>query len=200
MIIKVEDFKGDNFVPNKELIAPGGDVTGNANLLQLAIDKHEPICLIKILGFDLKEEFISNIDPVTGGVKSGADEKWNFLLNGEEDYIGLKELLVNYIYFYFLESQESHLSGVGNMVNDPKGGKIVTSIPKAVRAWREFFELTVGNHNNPVRITRPYGIGIIWQDNEWDAYKPLYAYLQEKAEDFPSAKPKQIKNINRYGL
>jgi len=199
MIVKTKDFIGDNFVPNVELVAPGEGTTGNKELLQYTIDKYEDRALLTVLGFDLKKELVEQFD-ADGNLKPGVDDKWIDLVNGKDDYLGLIEPLVNYIYFYFLESQQSQSTGVGEIKTNPKGGRLTSSRRKAVKAWRRFYELIQGNTLGPTTVTNSYGFGVVWEQNEYELYKPLYQFLHENKDLFPNARPMRIKNMNLYGL
>lgn len=203
MIVKTEYFVGELYIPNLKGIAPNSDTLGNEKKLQDAIDKYEPKGLMLILGFELFNELKSNIDPETGVVLDSADQKWKDLVNGKDNYDGLVDLLTNYVFYFFANKDDVHYSGVGGVKENPKGAKTTSLRGKSIDAWRNFYELTVGEEVTgvvPTMIERNVGTGIVWTEVGVNGYKPLYTYLAENEDLFPNAVCGMIKNKNIFGI
>lgn len=114
-ITVIADFKGQNNIPDKELIAEN---------LQLFIDKYEPILFKKLLGEDLYTLFKA----------TPADARFVALL----PY--LKPADVDYIYWFYLEDQAIQNLGTGAAQSKKKNAVTVSPYPKMVRAWNEMVD------------------------------------------------------------
>lgn len=205
-IVKNTDFtKGRFKIPNATDIAPDSDLIGNKSELGEFIEEFEEEALILTLGYTLYAEFKTQLDPSnSNGLIDGADQKWDDLLNGKENYFGLKKLLVPYIYFQFLENDESQYSGTGVIKESTKGARSYSERGKAVKAWRSFYQFTIGRSQTPNALTRPSIFGNLtmydWYGTSDDKYKPLYVFLREEAETYPTAVPTMFENMNYYGI
>jgi len=199
MITRISDFKGHLRIPNLEGTAPLE--VGNQKELELAIERYEPVCLMQLFGFELYKEIKSNVDD-DGIVLPTAEQKWKDLIDGVDDYIGIREILANYIFFFFVENDESHYGGVGNIKEKSKGAYKYSFREKAVKAWRTYYELAVGKEASFTMYQKGREYGVVWNTNDYDAFKPLRVYLQEHKEDFPNQVNNfaRIKNINYYGI
>lgn len=200
MITKNSDFKGRFNIAGAEDLEPNS--FGNNEELELFIEEFEPKCLVTVLGFALYQELLTNLEP-DGTVKPGADDKWKDLVNGKDQWRGLKTVTVPYIYFYFIESDESHHTGVGIVQENPKGAERTTPRWKMVNAWRAFYESAHGKSIYNEIIARPSYLGYIVgkvYDNDDDKFWSLYKFLEERSEDFPNASPSELSNMNYYGV
>lgn len=205
MITKISDFKGRFKIPNATDTAPNSDLLGNSTSLYDFISDYEEECLILILGYTLYKELLTNLNEgEPNGILTGADAKWDELVNGKDNYRGLRTLLVSYIFFYYLENDESQYSGVGIQRERGKGSRNFTARPKATKAWRTFYKLTSGEKIQPEVIIRSLvggssGVGIIYTDPT-EKLQPLYGFLTENAITYPDAVMSQIGNMNYYGI
>lgn len=206
MITENQDYVGRYKIPNATDTSPNSDLLGNSVELQLFIDQFEEECLILVLGYTLYQELLTQLDPAEDNdLVAGADQKWDDLLNGKETYRGLREIIISYVFFYFLENDESEYSGVGVVKEYGKGSRSFTSRPKAVKAWRQFRLLAQGQSGYPEVFTRGLiggtssGIGVVWTDYD-EKRMPLYAFLSENNDTYPTAVTSPIGNMNYYGI
>jgi len=121
------------------------NLTNTAILEKLTaqINKYEPECLLKILGYPLYKLF---------GAESST--RMTDLLNGAEYTDGMGELqkwkglkhdtvislIANYIYFHVKANEASHSSGVGTVITKPAAGINISPAEKMTTAWNFFSE------------------------------------------------------------
>ena len=220
MIIDRSYFKGEIYIPNVEDIAPDSELLGNGSELDVFITEYEREVLIKCLGFSLysvfKSQFNSDNSP---NLKNDSEQKWKDLLNGKSynidgkmvNWSGLihknnpfkRSLIAYYVYFHFLNNDISHYTGTGMQVEKTKSAENVSHIPKAVRAWRKFYELTVGTYNTTSYIEKANGTGIDWGNCE-SAERSLYQFIQDMnnsdVNTYPNWQPYFFENLNILGI
>lgn len=202
MIAKNSDFVGRFYIANGQGNYDPNAV-GSTDELSLFIEQFEPKCLVTVLGYSLYKELLTNLES-DGTVSPGADQKWKDLVDGKDNYEGIKKVLTPYIYFYYLENDESHHTGVGVVKDKPKGAEQFSMRKKAVTAWREFYNAAVGMNYKPgITAKSSYlgtVIGVDYDAGDDDKYWSLYKFLDERSEDFPTANPSVVNNINTYGI
>jgi len=203
MITKIEDFKGRFNIALSEDIEPNS--MGNHDELQLFIEDEEPSCLVTVLGYSLYQELLPELKkkPFEPDASLTAADKWVDLVNGKDNYQGLKKLLVPYIYFQFLANDTAHHTGVGMVQERAKGASNVSARKKAVVAWNEYYKYTVGedissNIFGKNTIKGPV-IGIIYSNSE-DKYWSLYNWLKQNIDVYTNWSPSSVKNITMYGI
>ena len=205
-IVHNSDFtKGRFKIPQATDIAPDSDRLGNKSELEEFIEEYEKDCLVLTLGWTLYSELLTQLDDSTAtGIKDGADPKWGKLVNGSDNYLGLKKILVPYIYFQFMENDESSYTGTGVIKESTKGARQYSERGKAVKAWRTFYEFTIGTSTAPKATIRPSIFGNLlmydWYGTTDDKFKPLYTFLKDNAVDYPTAVSTTFDNINYYGI
>ena len=203
MITKNSDFVGRFAIAGAEDQEPNSE--GNSSELQLFIADFEPKCLITVLGYTLYKELEPELKkkPFNRNSTETADSKWVDLVNGKDNYQGLKPLLVPYIFYYFLETDDEHHSGVGIIRENPKGATRTPAAKKAVMAWRSFYENTVGAYDIPAVFTKSTikgnVVGIIYANTD-DKLWSLYTFLYNNDIDYPTWSPSKIYNITQYGI
>jgi len=203
MIVKREDFKGLLYIPNANDVAPNSNLLGNVVMLDSFIEKYEPESLILVLGYDLYKKLEAELE--NDGTISDPNSAYYKLLNGEGRYRGLKTLIASYIYYKFIEGDDSHYSGVGNIKEKAKGAKDVGFRDKAVMAWNLFYEHTIGgfmtNHTKPHLIYKRNAIGLVWDGDTNNGYQSLYSYLTDNRDEFPEATLNlNLRKLNYYGI
>ena len=171
------------------------------------IDEYVPDCLIKSLGSKLGHEFIGELDDLeVNGLKSGADAKWDLLLNGEtydnpngDEVVwkGIrfkssstseynKSLLAYYVY-YFYESNDSIVrTGAGHARLEAANAIRVSATHKSIKAWRKFITMVQGTSFENPYFQRNTIFGSI---TAVDYYKvnlsagvSLYRFIEDKNE------------------
>lgn len=202
MIVKPEDFVGTALVPNaKDENIPLEGFAGNPTELKLFIDDYEPEALITVLGFDLYQEFIANLDPDTGEPLPGADQKWTDLLNGKGRYRGIKKMIVHYVFFNFYNNDTSHYSGVGTVKENPKGATPYDVKEKAVKSWRIFRKEAVGSGSvHGAVIRKNSGVGVIYGGSTNNEFQSVQEFILDNKEEYPNYSFIPIQNMNYYGL
>jgi len=154
-IIVPSDFKGENTIAQ----VPAN--VGSVNLtVQGFIDKYEPKFLKELLGTTLALEFINGLipvpfDPPTDPVTyEPIDPKW-IALRDETD---LKQMLVDYIYFFYIRNETTSTAGMGEAKGKMDNATSVNSVFKQERAWNEmcrmarFFDLDTSVYPSFVRV------------------------------------------------
>ena len=194
-ITKNSDFVGRYAIAGAEDNEPNSE--GNNQQLQLFIEEFEPKCLVTTLGYSLYDELKPELlkKPFVPEAAETADEKWIDLVNGKDNYQGLKILLVPYIYFYFLESDDEHHSMVGVKRETPKGATRTPATKKAVIAWRAFYKNTVGQSvsNNVFAMNTIRGsvVGVIHTNTD-DKFWSLYNFLNKNKDIYTNWSPSKI--------
>jgi len=187
------------------------DVTTVSAELNDFIEEYERECLIKSLG-ELYIEFESQLDySETNGLKSGADSKWDDLLNGKSytdpsgksvqwrgirfkkvssDTKPTRSFLANYVYYNFEENYNSFRSGTGN-VKKPKNVEVVSPAPKVIKAWRKMVEMIQGREPQGNVLVRRMGVGVDWynENREVSLYKFINDMNDETADTYENFTP-----------
>ena len=180
-LVTNKDFSiGKWKIPNATDIAPDSDLLGSKTELSLFIEEYEKECLIYVLGYELYAELLTKLDTnESNNLVVGAEEKWDDLVNGKDNYYGLKKLVVPYIFFHYAQNDESHYSGVGEIKESAKGARPFSPRSRAVSAWREFYRYTRGDSQAPKAAIKPTIFGNIqmydWYGTEDSFFKPLHS-------------------------
>lgn len=211
-------FKGSISIPNVTNPNPNSNNSGNGQKLDIYVEEYERDVLTKCLGYSLYAEFLRQFDE-DGKLKDGVNSKWKDLLEGKEYEVhgltvkwdGLFYKLGNtdygltayYIYYYFMLDDVAKYTTTGIQVEKTKNAVKVSPTPKAVNAWRKFYELTVGSHNQPRVIYNgsTYGIDYFGIQN---SKRSLYQFIQDSnnlaPETYPNWQPYHFENKNSFGI
>jgi len=206
MITTNADFVGNFKIPNSMDGSPLSDLLGNKDELTTFIENFEPECLVRAFGYDLYKLLLPELQKQPFNVSSEvtADQKWIDLVNGKDNYKGLKPVIVPYVYYHFLEDNESSFSGVGVVKERAKGAQERSSIPKAVKAWREFYKHTVGSEPVPGVMVRPSIFGNMvfydWYGTDGNYETSLHSFLTKYKNIYPEAIIGKFENMNFYGI
>ncbi len=221
MIISNSYFKGRIFIPQAKpsLSQDLVDVGGQFDLFR---DEFEKECLVRLFGYKLTNELLSQIDTNTQNlVKDGADEKWNTLINGEEytdpqgnvvyfkglrykDFEGstvYKSLIADYVYSKY---QPYHFSSVGQsseVRGKSKNAVNVSPDDKIARAWNNFYDLAFGKLVEPDIKETQHGVFLDYFDDSKNV--SLYKYVEDKNtlnDDYPSFEKGSFERINSFGV
>ena len=203
MFLKPSDFTGEYTIPNLGDTLVESNKLGNNKLIQGIYNKELKKELIRLLGFNLYKELEGVIDlDEANRLKPSADEKWDFLLNGKDDYFGLIHAFIPLVYFHYLRITNSELTGLGVSKQKSKGADIFSSKSKAVDSYRAYIENVYGgvNYRNIIEFEGVFSVTYASGENE---LKSVYDFLNDNTDLFttwnePSVK--LINNINRHGL
>lgn len=115
-----------------------------------------------------------------------------------------QSLLADYVYSFFLESQASYMTGVGDAKGNPKGANSVNPTQRYVSVWNDFVKAYQGES---VRCSDwTYGI-VEWRlingsypSNRNANEVSLIQFLSDKNEDYPNNNRKFFEVKNQLGL
>ena len=211
MIITSDFFVGSVFLSESITNTPIGGVVSGNNKLQSFIEEYEAEALKKCLGLTLYKAFSGQIENNT--VKANADQKWKDLFNGKTYQVGgaeaywqglvftsenLKQsLLAYYIYSHFI--LDDNVTAMGVVKESPKNGVNIDPHPKAVRAYRKFYDLAIGSFSMPTIIRNSFGLGIDYSSVN-SGTKSLYQFLNDNKATYPEWQPTYFENQNQMGL
>lgn len=205
MIVKTTDFELDAYIPNRD-DAPNSDVIGNEPELQGFIDIYEEEVLIITLGYKLYQELLTQLEP-DGTVKTGADAKWGKLVNGDEAYRGIKDMIIGYVFWKFVESDDSHYATVGNQKENSDNGTAYEMRPKAILNYKKFYDRAVGEfYLDPLVANKPSIWGnlrvVMWSGTSGDSgnYISMYSYIQTHLTDYSDWTPTQLRTQNYFDV
>lgn len=136
MIVETFDFVGDRSIPN----------SGDKNVMDRInwfINKYEPQCLDYVLGYDLyqlvKSPYITN-GPIDKLIK-GTVYKDNYGNNVQ--WIGLKPMIVDYVYYYYMADDVTTNTGKGVAIPQKDMAFNISPAQKMIVAWNEFLKLSL---------------------------------------------------------
>lgn len=164
-------------------------VTGNTpslkNQLDATIERVEFDLLNRALGYDQYNEFVGYID-ASGDIDPVAPQKWKDLLNGKDEWKGLrwqlsvnnKQSLIAYaVYCEVLKNQRQFFTTTGVVVPDSANAVTVNPTEEYVTMWNTFVSMYQGNcEHKYLNFWNPIFF-------EWNGY-PYY----EGKDDFMSLK------------
>ena len=203
----------------RELYVPNAGELNSGALEELTqfIDEKSRLCLKEVLGYSLFKDFDSNMS--YGNIEGTAPVKWLNLVNGVEYTIdgksykwqGLKveegafkrSLLANYTFYYWLEFNQSRMSGVGEVVLTAKNAVNVNPTQRLVKVWNEFVDMYQGSEyiNTPstyykgsVKVTDYYS----GSDNS--DFVSLLQFLSDNDTDYLDAPLKMYRKQNQLGI
>lgn len=224
MIAPRSCYKSPIDIPNSDASEPNGNLSGNTTKLDNFREGYERDVLIKCLGYPLYKELQSNLEVLETAteqtVKSTADQKWKDLVDGKEyqldgktviwDGLVFKEgiyyrsLIAQYVYFHFVMDDVSQYTTTGRQSEKTKNSVKVSMAPSAIKAWRKFYEMTVGSYDTPIGLYEGsvlVGVDYYGGDN---GQRSLYQFINDMNHLSPNTyanwMPKMWDNINQFGL
>lgn len=129
--------------------------------------------------------------------------KWNGLIYSLG--ISKQSLLADYVYSFWLESQASYMTGVGDAKGQPKGSVLVNPTQRYVNTWNDF----VIAYQSDMCGRFHYGwfdYGFVWNVSEpyYNVLKSnevsLMQFLSDKNEIYPNDDRKFFEVKNQLGL
>lgn len=131
--------KAELFIPN----AISGNASDGVNKkLQSIIDKYERRILLELLGDDQYNVLQGELDklPFNSQAVEAADDAHQRLVNGYDAWAGIKPLLGNYIYCFWMQSDEIKVGTVGSGKGQKQGYTIADRSPEYSQRWNDFIE------------------------------------------------------------
>ena len=204
MIVTPLNFDLDAYIPNRD-DAPNSDILGNEKELQGFIDKYEPEVLIRLLGYELA---IQVFGAFAANYGNPGDEKYKRIVEGDgEGYTGLEELLVGYIFYHFIKSDDSHYASAGVVKENSDTATRFESRPKAVENYRKFYRFAIGDYyKQPSVFDKPSIWGnlrvVLWSGpyGNGSNFKSLYQFMTENIADYPNWEPEGFANQNYFDI
>ena len=190
--------------------------------LELLIDEK---CRLLLLGFLTSEQVTELESYLVDGIlpedTSGIPQKWIDLVNGknytangvELRWTGLiwtkgtykGSLLADFVYYYFLESQASYMTGVGDAKGNPKGATMVNPTQRLVTIWNEFvkqYQMDTTNICHPFLIDYgySYNLGNFRPIGSYFGEVSLLQFLSDNDTDYPNPNRTFYEVKNQLGL
>lgn len=165
----------------RDITIPNIDPTNERNAanyerINMFIQKYEPRCLTKILGYELYKVVLNEtsqriLDLVYGAEYTngfGKLVRWNGIVRPEVRI----SLIANYIYYYYQQSNATQTTGVSTSIAKTDAGRSTSPVEKMVNAWNfyssevklmcdfllysenEYLEINGWEVSNTLRISR----------------------------------------------
>jgi hypothetical protein len=222
MIIDNTYFVNEIFIPHAKPSVTDS-VTGVAESMIAYIEHYEREALIKCLGYQMYLELVENIDVAqTTLIKTGADEKWDWLVNGHEytledgtnkAWLGLRviipgttpgntyksSLLAQYVYYHYNKSTDTDTTGVGDVIHSGENSETVSKTPKVVAAMRNFVKMVQGEEKIPEIFYNGFGIGVDWYNNTNSYGVSLYEFIKDNGT-FDKFVQSTFRMPNQFGI
>lgn len=185
--------------------------------LELLIDEKCRLLLLDFLTVDQFQDLDSYlVDGMFPEDTSGIPQKWIDLVNGVEytkndinliwngliyskgTYKG--SLLADYVYYYWLETQASYMTGVGDAKGQPKGAVLVNPTQRLINTWNEFVKQYQSDLYGNWHLRFP--IYWAWDDRcvRGGNEVSLIQFLSDHEEIYPNANRKFFEVKNQLGL
>lgn len=132
-IVNVSDFIGRYMIAQTEQASV-------ASVVQQYIDRYEPEYFKKVLGVSLYQLYTAGItasNPIYTALRDG--DSYTDYYGETMFYEGLKQPIINYIYFHYLRDNTTFTTGSGE--KEINKAIDVSSIDKQVRAWNEMVDV-----------------------------------------------------------
>jgi len=224
-IVKNTFFVGDIFLPEAKPTITSDVSDIDSTLLDFLNDKEEE-CLSKCLG-ELYFEFISKVNLSNdNGLIDGAEEKWDWLLNGRKEYLnpegkkrtfkGLRYKSINgedakydrsliafYIYYFFKRETYITTTSIGSSIPKSKNSEVVSPSSKMTSAWRKFYKATMGAKTQPMFYQGKHGFGIDYYKSD-SIFCSLYTFINDmnnlNENTYENFNPFNWTNENQAGI
>lgn len=200
------------FIPNViEQPAIGTSTPSKASELTSFIDNKEKDLLLSFLGYAQTTELYDQFE-TNGAWKPSALQKWKDLVDGKEDWKGLRytlggvkvSLIANYVYFYFLGEDASTYGTTG--VQQAEAANSLTLAPnqKQVNAWSKFLRMygwIQTGYNQPTFFRNWNGLGIVWNGLSQDRNEvTLIDFLNKNSDVYDNGFITYYTPVNTWGL
>lgn len=137
-IIDSTIFNGDINIPNRVNV----DIKA---LIELTIDEREPQLLTELLGYGFYK------DLMTGLAVGSPLQKWIDLRDGKDytvdtityHYAGIKNMIANYVWFWFMRAATTNTTGIGQILPIGENGISTAPLTKMVESWNKVKDYSV---------------------------------------------------------
>lgn len=184
MIITTSDFTLGAFIPNRD-DAPNSEIIGNEPILQGFIDTEVDEVLTELLGYALWTELKAQLTDPGNTLPAGADQKWLDLVNGKENYPGMKKFLVPFVFYKFMMNDRADYSTLGVHVATSDSAERVNPSAKAIGEYQKFYKFAIGSaYAGPRLIVNSMGMpGLIW-GSYGSQFASMYDFLAENIDTY----------------
>ena len=157
MIINAQYFQTKElYIPNSVAQPSIGSVSPSAaTQLNEEIESIEQSLLLDILGYEQLQELNAQFE-TNGDWKVGALQKWKDLVDGKDDWKGLRytigtkkvSLIAYYVFFYYLGMDFQTYSTTGMQIPQAENSMMNAPGIKQVSVWNKFILMYVGRGMN----------------------------------------------------
>ena len=193
-------INGKYKIPNTEQAPNGADYRED---VQSMIDVKEREILIDGLGFELFETLkteYADFGNASQPIKDLVDGKTYELEGKQVRYEGLSKILTPYIYYHFLNEKTDVFTTMGIERPQAENSSSSSSLERASAAYRDFLKGYQGGDNAPKILYRSGGVGIDYFGSR-SAFRSLYDYLVDNADDYPTAGDFVLhESMNSFGI
>lgn len=201
------------FIPQSSSQIPSGG-TGYAKAseeINYFIQDKESEFLLSFLGYEQYTELLSQFN-AEGSWKDDALEKWIDLVDGKEDWKGLrysigsykKSIIAYYVYFYWLLEDNKTNTVMGQQ--KPESANSTSLIPNdsQSKVWNDMLKMYgfyPAYNSNPVFFTNWNGTGIRWiGSNMYSNVVTLYDFMVKNNDVYDTSKFTNYQPVNPYNL
>jgi len=211
MIINAQYFQTKElYIPNAVAQPSIGSVLPTASV-QLAqeIESIEQSLLLDILGYEQLQELNAQFE-TNGDWKVGALQKWKDLVDGKDDWKGLRytigtkkvSLIAYYVFFYYLGMDFQTYSTTGMQIPQAENSVMNDPSVKQVSVWNKFVMMYVGRGmNDNGDISNNWnGQFISFGNTNMGNEVTLYKYLSNNSDVYDITYFRNKTPLNYFGL
>lgn len=174
--------------------------------VQAYIDRYEAELLINALGQEQYEELLDQFEE--GVLKPDAEQKWVDLVNGRDDWKGLRyqigtykiSLIANYVFYQYLSNTELFYAVTGLTRPDVANAISISANVTLVTQWNDFVRLYQGSRcTTASSIIYPIN-GYPYYDGINTIGESLLGFLSKYPELYSTEFFKVYEFKNRHGL
>lgn len=203
------------YIPNAtaqpNVFTEGSGTPTAVSQLQQYIDDKEYQLLLNALGYEQLTELLGQFTE-TGEWKTDALQKWIDLVDGKEEWMGLRytygsnkiSLISYYVYFYYLKDDWKQYNTTGIQVAKSENAESIQPNDNQVKAWNTFVKMyngLINGYGRPIFFHNWNGTGLMWGTgnvNKNDV--SLYDFMQKNNDVYDTSKFNFEYIINPYNL
>lgn len=179
--------------------------------LNAYINDKESDLLLSFLGYEQYTELLSQLNS-DGTFIDGAIQKWVDLVDGKEDWKGLRytvgnmkrSLIADFVYFYWLADDNVQHSTTGLQRPEVANSNLVMPNDVQAKIWTKFLQ-HYGYYNNarnwPTFFTNWNGVGMTWLSANQDLnIVTLYDFMTKNSDVYDMSFFATYQPVNPYNL